>query len=55
VALVRGLARRIMESEEVLLSVGLTRQFQPSPSGPFYHFLQVNNIHFREDPAWELG
>ena len=39
---------------ELLLSVGLTRPFAPSPDAPPIHWLQVNNIHLEPDPCWRL-
>ncbi len=38
---------------EVLLSVGLTRAFSTGGFPPV-HWLQVNNIHFRKNPLWNL-
>ena len=41
---------QIMErSEEVILCVGLTREYNGA------HWVQVNNIHIREYPLWRLG
>jgi len=55
--LVEETARRIERSEEVVLGVGLTRAFTSStPHGEEEaHWLQVTNIHFKEDPIWPLG
>jgi len=39
----------------VILSVGLSRAFTSSPEFPPMHWLQVNNIHLRDDPCWRLG
>lgn len=55
VARVREVAERIRRSKGVILSVGLTRQYRPTPDAPPRHWLQVNNVHLREDPAWQLG
>lgn len=38
-----------------VLSVGLTRPYQPSPGVGPVHWLQVNNVHLESDPAWRLG
>jgi hypothetical protein len=54
-AVVQAVARRIVESEDVILTVGLTRRFQPSPQSQPVHYLQVNNIHFKEEPVWQMG
>jgi hypothetical protein len=39
----------------VILGVGLTRAFQREQNGPGRHWLQVNNIHFEDQPIWRLG
>lgn len=51
----QNIQRRIGEltSGGAILSVGLSR---PSPRiSPYGHWLQVNNIHFRQYPLWEPG
>jgi hypothetical protein len=53
-ARVRATAQRIADSRGVLLSVGLTRQFRVSERAPYYHWLQVNNIHLATEPVWQL-
>jgi hypothetical protein len=45
----------IADSQDVLLSVGLTRKFRSSDDATYRHWLQVNNIHLRENPSWALG
>ena len=40
---------------DILLSVGLTRPFTSDPSLPRRHWLQVNNIHLKQQPIWLLG
>jgi hypothetical protein len=45
---------QIARGARVLLSVGLTRPFAPSPDAPPIHWLQVNNIHLESDPCWRL-
>lgn len=48
---------RLVASAEVLLSVGLSRAYsdwlskEPEPER---HWLQINNLHFIEDPYWRL-
>jgi hypothetical protein len=53
-ARVRATAQRIADSRGVILSVGLTRQFRVSEHAPYYHWLQVNNIHLPSEPIWQL-
>ena len=52
--LVRGVAKWIHDSDCVLLGVGLTRKFRPSEQHDYFHYFQVNNIHLKEDPVWQL-
>jgi hypothetical protein len=52
---VRAVAHRIRESEGVVLGVGLTRGFRATAESPEVHWLQVNNIHLKEEPDWPLG
>ena len=40
---------------QAILSVGLTRPFASSPESTAVHWLQVNNIHRADNPAWQLG
>ena len=54
-ARLRAAARWIADSRDVLLSVGLTRKFRSSERHEYRHWLQVNNIHLKEDPTWALG
>jgi hypothetical protein len=51
---VRQLERRIQHGVPVLLSVGLTRPFAARPGDEPAHWLQVNNLHLEDDPAWRL-
>jgi hypothetical protein len=53
-ARIRATVQRIADSRNVILSVGLTRQFQASDHQPPYHWLQVNNIHLPTEPVWRL-
>ena len=52
---VQAVARRICGSDEVLLSLGLTRKYRPSEKAAYVHYLQVNNVHLKEEPTWQLG
>ena len=54
-ARIRGVAKWIEDSEGVILSVGLTRKFRVSQQQDYFHWLQVNNLHLKEDPTWALG
>jgi hypothetical protein len=51
----RAASKWLADSEGILLAVGLTRKFRPSPDAPYRHWLQVNNIHLKENPTWRLG
>ena len=51
----REVGERIHASQEVILALGLTRAYASSPDRPPLHWLQVNNIHLKEDPVWQLG
>lgn len=51
---IRDVAGRLARGVPVLLSVGLTRPFSARPDEPPLHWLQVNNIHLEDDPAWRL-
>jgi hypothetical protein len=52
---VREVATRLQGTREVILSVGLTRAFSSSSNLPPVHWLQVNNIHLPDNPAWQLA
>ena len=54
-AAVERVRRRLRISGAVILSVGLTREYAPSPGAAPLHWLQVTNIHLEEDPTWQLG
>jgi hypothetical protein len=46
---------RLKSSAEVLLSVGLSRAYSDWLSHePERHWLQINNLHFVENPFWRL-
>ncbi len=54
-ARIRAVAQWIADSQGVILGVGLTRKFRSSDDAAYRHWLQVNNIHLKEDPIWQLG
>ena len=54
-ARIRAVTRWIADSREVILGLGLTRKFRSSDDAAYRHWLQVNNIHLRDDPTWRLG
>lgn len=49
---VEHVARRINGGVEVILSVGLSRAWQKPGDTVARHWLQVNNLHLRDDPGW---
>jgi hypothetical protein len=51
---VRAAAQWLADSRDAILGVGLTRQFRVSDRAPYYHWLQVNNIHLPAEPVWQL-
>ena len=51
---VREVADRLNRGVPALLGVGLTRPFASRPNEVPVHWLQVNNIHLEDDPAWRL-
>ena len=46
---------RLNASSDTLFSVGLTRPFKLTPEQPAGHWLQLNNIHFADEPCWKLS
>ena len=46
------LNERMRQGVAVILSVGLGRPFQRDGDDTPRHWLQVNNIHLQDDPAW---
>ena len=52
--MVHAATRWIADSQEIILAVGLTRKYRSDDGQDYVHWLQVNNIHLREDPAWPL-
>ncbi|MGH2516898.1 MAG: dual OB domain-containing protein [Ktedonobacterales bacterium] len=53
-ATVAAIAQRILSGVDVLLSVGLGRPYRAANDEVERHWLQVNNIHLADDPAWQL-
>ena len=53
--LVGEIEKRIERGVPVILAVGLTRPFRKRGDDKSYHWLQVNNIHLEDDPAWKLA
>ena len=54
-AVVQRVAERLQNGPDLVLSVGLTRPFHATPDEPALHWLQVNNLHFADDPCWRLA
>jgi hypothetical protein len=53
--IISDIKAQIKASEAIILSLGLSRPFASSPQFDPVNWLQVNNIHFRENPVWQLG
>jgi hypothetical protein len=53
--LVRSVQKRLEAGVETILSVGLTRPWQKWNDDAERHWLQLNNIHLKDDPLWQLG
>ena len=51
---IRAISQAMTDSRGVILGVGLTREFRASDRHEPCHWLQVNNIHLRENPVWLL-
>ena len=54
-AVIKQVHERMQAGTGVILSIGLTRPYAPSPDVTPQHWLQVNNIHLEDNPAWPLG
>lgn len=52
--LVAGVQKRLEAGVEVILSVGLTRPWRKRGDTDERHWLQLNNIHLKDDPLWRL-
>ena len=50
--LATSVRKRIQAGVEVILSVGLTRPWRKQNDTVERHWLQVNNIHLKDDPLW---
>jgi hypothetical protein len=50
--LVANVQRRLEAGVEVILSLGLTRPWRKQNDTAERHWLQVNNIHLKDDPLW---
>jgi hypothetical protein len=53
--LVQSLQKRLQAGVETILSVGLTRPWQKWGDTEERHWLQLNNIHLKDEPLWQLG
>ena len=53
--LVESVQRRLEAGVEAILSVGLTRPWRKRGDTAERHWLQVNNIHLKDNPLWRLG
>lgn len=51
--LVAEMQQRIESGVEVILSVGLTRLWRKQDDTAERHWLQVNNIHLKDNPLWQ--
>ena len=52
--LVSSVQKRLKAGVEAILSVGLTRPWQKRGDTAERHWLQVNNIHLKDNPLWQL-
>jgi len=52
--LVQSVQQRLEADVETILSVGLTRPWQKRGDTAERHWLQVNNIHLKDNPLWQL-
>jgi hypothetical protein len=50
--LVADVQERIEAGVESILSLGLTRPWRKQGDTTERHWLQVNNIHLKDDPLW---
>lgn len=53
--IVEKVKQQIEKSTDIILSIGLTRAWASSSDTEEIHWLQVNNLHFKEEPLWQLG
>lgn len=52
--LVASVQSRLEAGVEAILSIGLTRPWRKRHDTAERHWLQVNNIHLKDDPLWRL-
>jgi hypothetical protein len=52
--LAQSLQKRLEFGVEAILSVGLTRPWQKRGDDAERHWLQINNLHLKDDPLWSL-
>jgi len=52
--LISKLVNRFAKSKGIILGMGLTRPFATRNGQTPIHWLQINNIHFLEDPVWRM-
>ena len=52
--LVQSLQKSLEAGVETVLSVGLTRPWQKRGDDAERHWLQLNNIHLKDEPLWQL-
>ena len=53
--LVESVQKRLEAGVKTILSVGLTRPWRKWNDDAERHWLQLNNIHLKDDPLWQLG
>jgi len=53
--LAAGVQRRLKAGVETILSVGLTRPWRKWNDDAERHWLQLNNIHLKDEPLWQLN
>jgi len=51
-AAVENVSQRLTAGVKVILSLGLTRAWRKPDEIEEFHWLQVNNVHLEDDPAW---
>jgi hypothetical protein len=51
---VENVSRRLRRGVKAILSVGLTRPWKKPDEDEEFHWLQVNNVHLEDDPAWRV-
>ncbi len=53
--LVEQTDQRLRTGGNVILSIGLSRPYRGSDACEPIHWLQVNNLHFADNPSWRLA